>query len=86
MAPLASPATPIYNGTLGKMRTYSGIQFRALGAATGVPYSKICLALLGKAELTPEEQRRVERVLVSALRKRQREIEALLRSAPMVGD
>ena len=77
-------ATPIH--TLGRMRTCSGVQFRALGAATGAHYSKLCSALSGKVALTPEEQRRVEEVLVAALRKRQREIELLLMGAPMVGD
>jgi hypothetical protein len=81
----SSSARPIPHSTLGRMREFSGFQFRPLGAATGMAYSKLCCALAGKATLTPDEQQRLERVLVSALRRRQREIEKLLRDAPIAG-
>ena len=88
MVPSAAPslsstshrATPIQNSTLSQMRSAARIQFRALGAQTGTAYSKLCNALSGKCALTPDEESRVQKVLVRALRERKREIETLLKS------
>ena len=87
MAPITSAnSAKSIHSRIGKMRRFAGVQFRTLGASAGTNYSKICMFTLGKARLTADEQERVERVLVAALRKRRVEIERLLGDAPPTAD